>query len=171
MKFGEYKKKMFLDGQKVEERFAKLFKNPTFSSPEEDMFDHWDVKIPYKGELLKVDVKGIKKINRKDSETNEFFHYIELRNVKGKEGWLYGKADLFAFETEDYWVIVRKGKLQDFIALNVSKIRVENAKDSLYKFYQRKGWKDLITMVKTLDLMYLADSIILKSKDHEEHVS
>lgn len=164
MKFGDYKKQMFEDGQKVEERFAKLFKNPTFSSKEEDIHDHWDVKIPYKGQTLKVDVKGIKKINRKDSATNEFFHYIELRNVHGNVGWLYGKADLFAFETEDYWVMVKKEDLQIYVANTVTKEKVEKAKDSLYKFYQRKGWKDLITMVKTIDLMYLADSIILKEQ-------
>ena len=41
---------------------------------------------------------------------------IELKNVHGNIGWLYGEANYFAFETVDYWIIVEKLLLQELIA-------------------------------------------------------
>jgi hypothetical protein len=105
------------------------------------MREHWDVKIGGK----KIDVKAIKK-------NDENIHFVEFRNVQGKKGWLYGDADGFAFETEDYWIEVKKEDLQDF----VHKKCIDKTKGwGVYELGSRKGAKDLITKVKTIDLCYI----------------
>ncbi len=142
-------------GKKKEEEFASHFQDVTFSTMTQDINEHWDVMI----DGFKYDVKGIKKINRSDTEPNEMYHYLELLNVHGKFGWVYGKADFIAFETKKYWIIVSLKKLQDFIAKNVNKTYVSSASESLYSLYRRYGRKDCITMVKTIDLMAIADQI------------
>ncbi len=143
-------------GKVIEEQFAKLFNNASESSKDEDINGHVDVKI-----TIGVDVKGLKKINRNDQETNEHIHWVELKNVNGKKGWLYGDADFFAFEIKDYWVVVDKESLQKLIAEKCkAKIRVN--KPELYRLYQRKERKDIITLVTSYDLCYICTKQIKK---------
>jgi hypothetical protein len=145
-------------GKEVERSFAKMFEHTLFSSKEEDMLDHWDVQVNWK-----VDVKGLKRRNRWDKEPDESIHWVEIKNVNGDNGWLYGKADYFAFEMIDYWVIVSKESLQDFIKKNTMKEYVD--KPTVGKLYSRRGRKDVLTMVKSVDLMYIATTIKKKDGD------
>ena len=91
-------------GKKAEKNYAKLYTNVEWPTEMQDIKEHWDVKV----EGYKIDVKAIKK-------DDENIHFVEFKNVQGKKGWLYGDADGFAFETKDYWVEVKKEKLQDWI--------------------------------------------------------
>lgn len=152
-------------GKEKEKLFATLFENTNFSDKNADINEHWDLKVEFK-----VDVKSLKKIRRSDSETNEFYHYIELKNVNGKLGWLYGEADFFAFETNNYWILVGKEDLQTYIGQNTAKVYVTNPDECLYCLYRREGRKDEITMVKTIDLMYISVQIIEKKIDKIVHV-
>jgi hypothetical protein len=140
----------YIKYQEVERKFAgaiDMFNSVSFANMEEDISEHWDVKID-----LKVDVKAMRKVNRTDDHPNENIHYVEFKNVHGDRGWLYGKADYFAFETQSYYIMVPKIRLQEFVA----------KKCASKEFSIRQGRKDLITMVKTIDLMYLSDKVIEK---------
>ncbi len=143
----------------VEEMFAKKIKQLGETSPsstDEDIKEHWDIKLE-----VKFDVKAVKKVNRSDDETDETIHWVELINVRGDKGWLYGEANYFAFELNDYWVVVSKESLQSFIAKKCQKKEMSE-KPALYKIYRRKDRLDAITLVKTIDLMCLAEQIIEK---------
>jgi hypothetical protein len=145
--------------QAVERKFAgalDMFNKVSFASRDEDIFDHWDVKID-----IKIDVKAMKKINREDSEPNENFHYVEIKNVHGDKGWLYGEADYFAFEMKDYYVMVSKIKLQAMIA-DKCKEKIKCARPTLYQLYSREGRNDMMTLVKTVDLIFISDKMIEK---------
>jgi len=139
----------------AELEFAKLFQNKRFSSKKEDIEEHFDLEIK-----TRVDVKGLKKINRHDQQVNECYHYVEIKNVHGKAGWLYGNADYFAFELEEYWIIVEKQELQNFIKRKV--IKEFTKTKTLYKLYNRKNRKDVITLVKSIDLIYISKKLIKK---------
>jgi hypothetical protein len=145
--------------QAVERKFAgalNMFNKVSFASRDEDIFDHWDVKID-----IKIDVKAMKKINREDSEPNENIHYVEIKNVHGDKGWLYGEADYFAFEMKDYYVMVSKIKLQAMIA-DKCKEKIKCARPTLYQLYSREGRNDMMTLVKTVDLIFISDKMIAK---------
>ncbi len=143
----------------VEDNFAKVIKELGEVKPsttEQDINEHWDVKLD-----IKFDVKAVKKVNRSDGETDETIHWVELINVRGNRGWLYGEADYFAFELDDYWIIVNKEILQTFIAKKCAK-KEKSDRPALYKIYNRQDRLDAITLVKTIDLMYIAEQIIEK---------
>lgn len=148
--------KEFIVGKLKESNFSNLFSDVTKSTKEEDMYEHWDLKIE-----AKIDLKALKKENRYDISYNENFHYVELKNVNGKLGWLYGNADYFAFELESYWVLVDKNDLQNFIKHKCVGKSIGQTKD-VYELYQRPNRKDVITKVKTIDLMFLSTQIIQK---------
>jgi len=142
-------------GKMVERAFSKVLSNYKDSTEEQDINEHWDVSTD-----IKFDIKGLKKAKRSDENPNENIHWLEIKNVNGDSGWVYGKADYFVFETIDYWIIVDKSDLQEFIKKKIQKEWVTTA--TLYKLYRRKDRKDVITLVKTIDLMYLASSIVDK---------
>jgi hypothetical protein len=148
--------KEFTLGKLSELEFSKLFDSVNFADKFSDIYEHWDIKIE-----TKIDVKSIKKESREDLSYNENFHWVEIQNVNGEHGWLYGKADYFAFETEDYWLIVEKEKLQNFIEMKCDKT-IGKTKDP-YCFFSRKNRKDIIVKVKTLDLSYISDKILSKN--------
>lgn len=147
----EQKQPFLRGGRLVERAFANLLDNPQFSSSEEDQLEHWDVKF---------DVKGLKKVKRSDSETNEHIHWLEIKGITGKPGWAYGEADFFAFELQKYWVIVAKQDLQSFISENV--VKEFAPQPTLYKLYRRQGRQDIITMVTSYDLCFISSAILKK---------
>lgn len=114
--------------------------------------DFWveGVKVP----RMAVDVKSRKKIKRTDVKFNDELLWIEFANVQGKRGWLYGSSNIIAFEREqDFLLVDRKllarlcEKLCDVSRLNVD-IRMP-----LYTGYQRKGRKDLLSLIKITDIV------------------
>lgn len=132
------------------------------STLKEDMRDHvdfwWD--SPKKGRIG-VDVKGIKKKSRQDKEVDDTIHWIELLNVQGNPGWIYGKSTYIAFRTKKNILFVKTKLLQDFANNKVigKEIVHANPKD-FYIPYQRFGRKDMIIKVPVSDLEELADFTI-----------
>lgn len=150
----EYINAFIVKGKKAEKQFSELFKNIKESSFEDDKYKHIDLIIE-----TKVDVKGIKKIYRTDQHPDENYHWIEIKNNYGYDGWAFtGDSEFIAFQTKRYFVIVHKEKLKNWIAKNVIKEYVNEPE--LYKLYIRKDQKGLLTLVKTLDLCFISDKII-----------
>jgi hypothetical protein len=148
----------FKVGRDAEYRFAKHLDSPRFSSSQEDMEEHWDVKS---AAGTKYDVKAMKKWNRADPEPTDRMHYVELRNVKGELGWLYGEADYIVFETRRHWIVVKRRTLMPFIE-GLTENSEQSLKPTVYKLYQRTGRKDLMTVVPTVDLLAISEEIIKK---------
>lgn len=145
------------EGKSKELLFANLFSSYTLSDKNTDVIKHYDVTIGN----IRIDVKGLKKVNRWDNDVNENIHWIEIKGITGHLGWLYGEADYFAFETFDYWVLVSKERLQEFVKTRTIKEWVKEKE--LYKLYQRPNREDVITLVKTIDLCSISDAIVIKN--------
>lgn len=111
------------------------------SSSSEDMNDH----IDYFVNDYSVDVKG----NRDKNKI-----WLELVNVTGKKGWLYGKADFIAFDMTDLGCFCF---FKTFDLLQVVKDVKEIAKNGteFFKLYTRKTLKDKIVKVKYKDIKHL----------------
>jgi len=143
-------------GKITEDHFKSIFINCIDATEHENIYEHWDVRI----DNIKIDIKGMKRELRNDSSVNGYRHYIELRGVRGHPGWLYGKADYFAFETIEDFLLVEKIKLQKWVDKNI--IKEEVTKPELYKLYSRVGRLDQMTLVKTSDLFLISDIFVSK---------
>lgn len=128
-----------------ERDFAELFEEAQVASFSQDVHEHWDLSISG----LRVDVKGVKRVNRQGKKDDRF-HWLEFKNVRGNKGWLYGKADIIAFECNDYWILVDRLTLVDWAEEVVT---MEHAHYPLYKIKTRKGRKDIISLIKSDDLL------------------
>jgi len=143
-------------GREIEELFANTIDYlATTSTRNQDINGHYDLIVS-----AKIDVKSIKNTDR-ITPMNQNFHWIELQNVQGKKGSLYGDADYFAFETDFFFILVYKLKLQEWIA-DKCKAKEFSKSPDVYKLFTRPGKKDIITIIPTIDLCYLADKIIKK---------
>lgn len=132
-------------GLQAEEAFKKLLGDrATKSDKYSDRIDHWDFNLRF----------DVKKIRSTDEFGESDYHWVELMNVNGNQGWLYGKADYFAFETKNYWVIVEADKLREFIERVVTNVELSIVKLP-YRIYRRAGRLDKVVMIPTIDLCYL----------------
>lgn len=123
------------------------------STKEQNIDEHWDYLIEKEDQQFKVEVKAEKRIQRNDGDSQTKFTWVELRNVRGKVGWLFGKADLIAFEKEKAFFFVKRLELLALVNQKVNLVaKVKSAKDALYKIYTREGRKDKLTLLPTSDI-------------------
>ena len=148
------------DGKIVEQEFIDLVVKPEHNvirpTDEQDINEHWDVEI----DGIKFDIKGVKKVNRTDDQVNYDIHWVELKNVNGDPGWLYGLANYIVFEIKNEWLVVDRKKLENYIDDTLKLVMVD--KPELYKMYSRYGRYDVITLVKTEDLEKITTKKIKK---------
>lgn len=109
--------------------------------------------IEKEDQVFKVEVKAEKRIERSDHDLQSKFIWVELRNVRGKVGWLFGKADLIAFEREKTFFFVKRLDLLATVNQKVDLVaKAKSAKDALYKIYTREGRKDKVTLLPFQDI-------------------
>jgi hypothetical protein len=161
-KRNKYDKKDSLElGQSAESQFASMAQKNGWTvieaSKEGNIEDHYDYEISKDGQHLKVDVKSKKRVSRKTKDVQDDFVWVEFRTVRDTKGWLFGSADLIAFENQNGFKIVeRKALVRVINKLVKIHVKVDKPEDALYKVYTRKGRPDEITMLKASDL----DSIL-----------
>ena len=140
----------------VEESFAKNLIDPVWANDYQDMHEHWDVEGTLDNKLLKFDVKGMKKVNRWDNKKQDDIAWVEGTNVRGKPGWVKGKADYIVFERNEYWLLVNRQELLNHIQDKLKEKGYETGK-GIYQIYQREGRLDKITMVPFQNIEQLTD--------------
>lgn len=127
----------------------------------ENMTKHIDFYVYDQNQkFFTVDVKARKKYAKDDKEV-----WVEFKNEVGKDGWLYGKATVIAFEREKDFVIVSREKLktlcEQMVDLNK---KTKNKFDCLYKSYSKENRNDIISKVLFEDILKNISCVkILKS--------
>lgn len=133
--------------------------NISLTGVDDGQFDHIDFRFSVS---MSVDVKSMK-----DPKTI----WVELKNIKGYDGWLYGKATHIAFERDECFKIVSRKDLIWLVNELVDKDdMVDSPKDCLYKTYQRKkyGRDDLLTKILPSDLDKIPSISVSKCKTDRE---
>ena len=145
-------------GEKAEGLFVEMARQSGWqvsaSSKDENIDEHWDYRIAKDKEDFKVEVKSAKRIHRNDSGTQFEYTWVEIHGVRPKDtGWLFGKADLIAFEKESSFIFVKRLDLLAVVNKKVNLVaKVRDSKDALYKIYTRDQRKDKLTLLPTSDI-------------------
>ena len=153
-----YDKKDSLElGEKAEGLFIEIARQSGWevlpASKDQNIDEHWDFLIEKENQNHKVEVKSKKRINRSDNDGQNEFVWVELRNVRGEIGWLFGKADLIAFEKESSFIFVKRLDLLAVVNKKVNLVaKVRDPQDALYKIYTRDKRKDKLTLLPTSDI-------------------
>tara|TARA_R100000008_G_C3536645_1_gene142408 strand:+ start:46 stop:552 length:507 start_codon:yes stop_codon:yes gene_type:complete len=94
------------------------------------------------------------------------WHWIELRDLTGRPGWIYQEADFIAFERKQDFIIVKRKNLVHWIN-TLNKIRfdlpfVNDSWEAKYRLYRRPNKKESITQIQANDLLQIQDTHIWK---------
>ena len=121
------------------------------STKNEDMYSHIDGYATDGSVSIAVDVKGAKERV-----------CLEFKNVRGNDGWLYGKASQIAFLSPDktYFLLVPRVVLMTYAESFMFK-PIKPTKE-LYYLYSRIGRDDIMTFCTFEDLHKLENTKIWK---------
>lgn len=145
-------------GMRAEDSFVAQAKLQGFtvqkSNHHQDIREHWDFLITQGGKSQRVEVKGEKDfaILHNGQMTRDFF-LVEFVGVTGHDGWLYGKADLVAFEKGGGFYIVPRTTLVAVAEKLCSTEWVTEKKKMLYKSYGREGRQDEVSAILISDIL------------------
>lgn len=131
------------------------------ASKKDDIYGHVDIIWTINDHDYLFDVKSLKKANRSDCTPDDSIHWIELQNVNGNIGWLYGKAHYIAFETLSDWLIVKRADIINMLKNKIVDNAISKSKN-FYTFYQRDGRQDIVVKVPTKDLREIARNVLKK---------
>lgn len=165
--------KFFLQGLKDEDLVMRLTKEKwggivRKSNKKEDIFEHIDFFWKPNEDTTEIgfDVKGLRKHKRSDKDFTDSITWIELINVNGKKGSIYGKAKYIAFLTKTSIIYVLREKIVSFVEDKIKgKETVLTCPSECYIPYNRKDRKDLIVKVKIDDLKQFAKQILTFKND------
>ena len=156
------------------ERFIKIAEshnlNITMTNSEEDRIGHCDLEISKEGINYhrRIDVKGLKRINRRDLQQQSDWICIEFQGITGYPGWLYGKADIIAFETEEGFILINREVLVKYAekCIDLSKEPIKSPKTGkkLFTLYQRYGRQDKFAFIPLSSIVTLKETVIWKEK-------
>ena len=92
--------------------------------------------------------------------------WIEIKNSKGKPGWLYGQSEFVVFELPKEYLFVTRKSLVDLVhkKINFNEPMVGDSWGARYRILQRSNAFDQITQVKLDDLKSLP-SIYIWNKE------
>ena len=138
-------------GRMAEVRFVRAARNKgllvTKATAKQDMHEHVDywLAMNHDGKKWGVDVKGS---NLPDEV------WVEFKNVRGDDGWLYGGATIIAFDMpeEGGFAIVDRDELAFFCEKHVRDEKVTDKKHAYLRKYTRQGREDVISILKLHDL-------------------
>lgn len=143
-------------GEALETKFFELYKSThpnARRSTRQEQFKHIDI---VDGET-RIDVKARKRVSKRGNYRLQTENtWLEFKDTAGNPGWLFGEASHIAFELDDGFLIVQR---QDLANLAKEKCDVHNLVQSpteaLYKGFSRPSRDDLISMIKTDDMLDL----------------
>ena len=119
------------------------------ATKDEQVNEHWDFLIAYKGIEQKLEVKGLKRLNRADIKQSDKTLVLEwqacryINNIK-RPGWIQGKYDIIAFLMDgEFWVFKNNILLEWFVStFDPEKMPVLDSPKygkKLHTMYTRKG--------------------------------
>ena len=166
-------------GQTAHDEFAKLLLDPVDASEDEDIYNHWDIKGIFSdlsGLVLRFDVKELKPWSRKQK-----VFPVELQNVLGEKGWVYGDADCIAYMHPSSFTVVWRSRLVDLIEMMMSldgidkNMYVTDKRKWLplgsgspgHQIYRREKWDrdDRVVMLRAEDMWSISSARPLKRDD------
>jgi len=152
-------------GNNAESRFVKICNEKELairpSNSIENRINHYDFIFNYNHQYFKIEVKSMKS-RKRGLNPDPSILYLELNNIEGGFGWIYGDSDYIAFEQEKGFVLFNTKQLQKVVSIFFPKLPyvIESGKD--FTLYGRKNRKDLVMILPFAVVnYYITDKIFL----------
>ena len=121
-----------------EAEFAKRLEDPVMATYQQNTREHWDVQGTLEGQVSKFEVKGLKRLKRKDPEPQDDLACVEYVGITGHPGWVQGKSDYIAFKRIKYpWLLANRKQLWEMLE---AKLKERNYSPSLKPWYEKEAY-------------------------------
>jgi hypothetical protein len=117
------------------------------SSSYENRVRHYDFEV--NGDY--IEVKAMK-APRRGMAPDPSIIYLELKNIEGGEGWLYGDADFIAFEQPSGFLVVCRTELVSLAERMMSRCRRVHVSGEYNTLYSRANRSDLVMVLHIDDI-------------------
>jgi hypothetical protein len=134
------------------------------STSYEDRIKHFDYHVRLlNGDNKRVEVKSMKSRRRGDKPDPTVI-FVELNNIVGCHGWVYGASDIVAFEQPDGFLMVDTVELRTFTEYMrgiCARVEYSGVHHTLYGRWDRK---DLVLVLCRADVMQFKNTFFLSCK-------
>lgn len=136
-------------GEGAEWRFHKLCvergMKVSKASKFDDMKRHFDFKVSPFADMqsARVEVKSIK-CPKRGNQPDDRVIFVELVNVVGQRGWVFGDADFVAFEQNEGFLIVNREELAHKTVELSQSATMGTQSGQIGKLWNRVGRQDLV---------------------------
>lgn len=163
-----------LMGQSAEDQFRGLLQSHGIqfrnSSERENRINHFDIVAfaplaDFSFRRPRIEVKSVKAA-RRGQVPDPSLLYVELKSVGGHPGWLYGDADLLAFQQSDFqFILVQRSDLKDWISKRVVGAKFGAHSGIKGTFWARPERNDLVFCVDTEEVKASVKHSLFEKKD------
>jgi hypothetical protein len=153
-------------GNQAEKRFVQLCHNRKFplrpATKNENMVHHFDYVVQDANDrFAKIEVKAMKAA-RRGMQPSPHIIYVELKNIHGGPGWIYGKADYIAFEQPNGFLLVDRLQLLDLVERIQPTCRKAAESGIRRTLYSRRDRDDLVLVLYMDDIRHLTKNVFLQ---------
>jgi hypothetical protein len=154
-----------MQGTRAEQRFADICEarglRIRMATKYENMVRHFDFVVTLKtGETRKIDVKAIKAPKRGERPDADIL-FVETRGVSGRTGWVFGDADLIAFEQPKGFFMVPRQALVKRVQRLMPICKRSSISGVPMTIYGRRGRKDEVVVLSFKHIAGMEGSFFL----------
>ena len=132
-----------------------------------------DFYVQGKYKSTNKEVKMLFAVKRKKSKQKSKYYdrwtWVEYKNSRGEEGWIYGPAHFIAFERSFDYVIINRKVLLDYLNSKKCKVRLDmpfvpEPKLAKYRIFANKPSGFQISQILTKDILALEGAAVWKKE-------
>jgi len=112
------------------------------------------------GRHIRVEVKSMK-ARKRGQQPDPNIIYLEVHNIDGFPGWVYGEADYVAFQTPTGFMMVNRIRLVEKVNHYFTRLPYVTESGIDYTLYGRFNRKDLVMILPFSEISQIEDKIIL----------
>jgi hypothetical protein len=151
-------KQLGTDAEKLFSTTCNSLSKPfRFATPFENKKRHFDYIVKDNSKYLKIEVKSMKARHRGE-DPDPSIVYVEIYNIDGGPGWVYGDADYIAFQLPDKFLCVSRVELVWKVNSMVSKLPFVTKSGIEYTLYGRSNRKDMVVVLPIHEIMSIRDA-------------
>jgi len=145
-------------GSEAEQKFFTLCQSKGYlirpSSSHENRISHFDFVVGFSThQFMRVEVKSIK-ARRRGEIPDPSIVFLEIQNIDGGKGWIYGHSDYIAFEHPKGFVLYRNQDIVSYVELFSKSFPFVTQSGIEFTLYGRRQRKDVVMVVPFAHLNY-----------------
>lgn len=145
-------------GSEAEQKFWSLCQSKGFlirsSTPHENRISHFDFVVGLAMDrFVRVEVKSTKARRRGDTPDPSVV-FLEIQNIDGGPGWIYGKCDYVAFEHPKGFILFPNQEIVSYVERYSQTFPFVTQSGIDFTLYGRRQRKDIVMVVPFAELNF-----------------